>query len=328
MGLAIVFSGQGNQYPTMFNKFAAELNSRAPVMKQLAGVHNYKETNHFGKDIKFISHFLKIDILPTINLDSKQLFSNQCSQPIIASHGFLIWSYLKDYLPKPVAMAGYSLGELTAIAASANFDLSVILELTVARAKFMLEAAATAPSRLVAIRGVGIEHLKIICQENNCYIAIINAPGQCIIGGKIDDLAKCEDCIKRLPGQIKLTALNVGVASHTPLLATASSNFASYLLKYSKSILQNRIVSGVNANVQYKLQDALGLLACQISHTINFEMVVQVLFELGADVILEIGPGNALSKIIHEQNPAIKTKSIDDFNNLLEVISWINKYTN
>ncbi|MBY0545512.1 MAG: hypothetical protein K2Q14_08220, partial [Gammaproteobacteria bacterium] len=88
--------------------------------------------------------------------------------------------------------------------------------------------------------------------------------------------------------------------------------------------LNYRIVSGINANVQYDAPSALHDLARQTCQMIQFDRVISVLTELGASIILEVGPGKALSHIIQQQNLPIIVKSIDDFKNFSEIANWVN----
>lgn len=301
MGLGIVFSGQGNQYPEMYAKVGAALNPA---------------------DIKTIADALKINVLPKIDLTPEQLFSNHYAQPLIASHGFLVWNTLKKDLPEPVAFAGYSLGEVTALACACDFSLEELLAVTQTRAQLMSAPIGTT-SGLLAVSGVEATTLNNICQTHHCALAIINAPRSLIIGGSIADLTQCQIAFQQLPGQIHLQWLKVEVAAHTSLLAKASADFANYLTQFNNKNLNTRIISSINTHVQYQTAEAFTALAGQIHQTVNFAGVIKVLSELGADVILEIGPGKSLSKIIQQQGLPLTVKSIDDFKTPAEVAHWI-----
>lgn len=303
MGLGIIFSGQGNQSLDMFSKHAPDLQQQ---------------------NLQLAADKLKLNVLPQINLNESQLFANQHAQPLIATYEWLIWDYLKKYLPEPVAMAGYSLGEVTAVACAGEFSLAELIETTQVRAHLMTDNS-NVTSGLLAVSGVDIERLTTLCHANNCYIAIINSPCNVIIGGYHDQLATCHHQLQQLAGQINLQWLKVDVPSHTPLLTQASEKFATYLEKYDAKKLHYRVVSGINADVQYDMTQALIDLSMQVKQTIIFNRVIKVLSELGVDVLLEIGPGKALAHIVQQQNLPILVKSIDDFKRLADIPVWINK---
>jgi len=303
MGLAIIFSGQGNQYPEMYARFQQELNL---------------------VDLDSVSAATSVAILPRVNLDNDAIFLNQYAQPLIAGYEYLVWQKLKDILPAPVAMAGYSLGEITAIAAATNLTLEELLKLTKMRAELMYTAR---PSGLLAVSGLHLSHITALLEQTSCYMAIRSSLQNFIVGGYEGNLAQLIAELSKLPGVIHYQYLKVEVAAHTPLLNWASIEFHEIIRQYYGLKLQTRIVSSIDASVQYYIEPALDNAAKQLSSMVNFEQLMQVLFELGATTILEIGPGKAIQNIIRQSGLPVKIRSIDDFNTLANVAVWVEKST-
>lgn len=307
MALGIIFSGQGNQYSKMFSKFINEFNPQ---------------------DIKIVSDFLQTNLVPEILLCEKDLFSNIHAQPLIAGFEYLVWNFISAQLPEISGISGYSLGELTAIAISNKMPLSDLLDTALARATFMTNSLKE-PGSLVAISGANIDDVMQLSERTKCYIAIKNSINSVIIGGALKDLETFKNLVAKLPGNIKIQNIAVDIPSHTPLLTNSSNEFQDYLTKNLKDMnLEYKIVSGIDASVQYNSFNAYTNLSKQMSQTINFDKVIHVLYELGSDVILEIGPGHALSNIIKQQNLPIKVRSIDEFNSLNDCITWLQKLNN
>jgi [acyl-carrier-protein] S-malonyltransferase len=303
MALGIVFSGQGNQYSKMFAKFNLD-------------------------DIKMLSDFLKIDLVPKITLNEQELFNNLHAQPLIAGFEYLIWNSIKNNLPEISGISGYSLGELTAVAVSSNMSLTDLLKTAKTRAALMTDALSS-PGSLIAISGADINAVTQICNDSKCFIAIKNSDTSLIVGGLINDLQIFKELASKLPGNIKIQNIAVDIPAHTPLLKNASRQFHQYLsTNIQNNNLEFKIVSGIDASVQYSMLTTVDNLSKQISQTINFDKVIQVLYELGSDVILEIGPGKALSNIIKQQDLPIKVHSIDEFNSLQECIHWLKNAIN
>lgn len=301
MGLAIIFSGQGNQYAQMFTRFQNELDRSV---------------------IKTIEENISCPLLPQITLNDSDFFSNYYAQPIISSYEYLLWQTIRDKLPELVAVAGYSLGEITAIAAAINLTLGELLTLTKARASLM---ATSKPSGLMAVSGIRFNQIDHILIKHNCYLAIKTSEQSFIIGGYSEDLLQLEAELKSLPGMLRLHSLKVSVAAHTPLLTDKVTPFTSLFNNYSHKLLNLRVVSGTNAAVQYSASDAISAACSQLAQTINFDRVVNVIVELGATTILEIGPDRAIQNIVRQLNPRVKVRSIEDFRSFSEVVEWVSK---
>lgn len=305
MSLGIVFSGQGSQYPEMFNKLSL----------------------HKSNAVTNLATKLNLSLMPCIDLGHEQLFENKFAQPLIVGYEYLAWQMIAPYLPAPTAMTGYSLGEISAFASSAALPLDDLLSLTKIRSNLM-SACGEHQSCMAAISGLNFDKILATCNQFDCYISIINGSDQYVIGGLNDNLTNCIDYIANLEQNIKVTKLDVAVASHTPILKTAGEKFYTELEKYNDCHLSAKIVSGVSANVHYNPMNLMNELSKQVYTTIQFNKAIRVMYELGTTVILEIGPGRALANIIKKYNLSLKVKSVDDFNSVDGLINWVNKNVN
>ncbi len=301
MGLGIIFSGQGDQYPQMFNK-----------------LYKYNPDK-----VDSLSQHLGINLIPEIDLGITELYDNRYAQPLIASYEYLIWQELSLHLEAPIAFAGYSLGEVVAYACAANLDLLNTIKLAKTRASLM---SIQNNGKLMAVSGLDKSKLAAICDRFQCYIAIYNNYDQYIIGGEALDIDLCRSYLKTLIPSPKLTLLNVTVAAHTPLLYESGIKFYDYLQQYKDLKLEAKCVSSTAA-IHYDAISLLNDLAKQLYSPILFDSVIQVLYELGVTILLEIGPGRALSNIIKQYNLPLKVKAIDDFHNINGIVNWVNKYS-
>lgn len=306
MDLGIICTGQGNQSSDMFS-----------------GLANYPQLQ---PQLDLLSKTLNCGVLPQISLDAESLFSNQYAQPLIASLAFLQWQLLKDQLELPVAFAGYSLGELSAYACSAACDFATLLDLTQSRARLMNQAAALYPeSGLLAVSGLPENLLMDLVHANECYVAIINARDGYVIGGLKTKLQQLSSALTQTYPMAKLVMLKVELASHTPLLHSASQAFLAQLMQQAWSPFSAPIIASVDNQVLYQAKDGLNLLSRQISETIHFSRTIEVMYELGATVILELGSGNALSSIVNNLQLPLKARSFNDFSSVAGVVNWVRK---
>ena len=157
-----------------------------------------------------------------------------CTQAMAA------WAVVTGKVPRPLVVAGYSVGELAAWGVAGLLDYEGVLDLAVQRAAAM-DAATTRQSGLVAIRGLGRAALDAICRTHDAYVAIVNGADEMLVGGTSGALAAViQDA--QVHGAERTTIVAVGVPSHTPLLADASDQFRHAL---TKAHLPGEIPSGV-----------------------------------------------------------------------------------
>lgn len=304
MGLGIVFSGQGNQNPTMFKMLAASQQVQSDLLK--------------------LEEILGYRVIPDIGLGEEELFHNSNAQPLIAGLGYLQWKILQDKLPLPVAFAGYSLGELTAYAAAGACNFNQLIQLGIKRANLMDQAAAcSAVNSLVAVSGIGEVQLRESCREFDCFPSIQNSSENWVVGGVVDNLTRLTQNLLSSSPCLKITPLKVNVASHTPLLSSAAREFIDYLQADNWHELIAPVVASVNAATVYTFKDGITLLGEQIAQTVHFSQSIAVMQELGASVILELGAGSALSKIIDGLNLGVTVRSINEFASFDGCIRWV-----
>jgi [acyl-carrier-protein] S-malonyltransferase len=130
-----------------------------------------------------------------------------------------------------VALAGHSLGQLTALVAAGALAFDEGLQLVARRAELTQTAADATPGRMVALLGATIEQAEAACAAvtpTGCWIANDNAPGQVVLAGTPDGVDAAVAAATEL-GVRKAMPLKVGGAFHTPLMASACAPFADAL---------------------------------------------------------------------------------------------------
>lgn len=303
-GLGIFCPGQGNQHPAMFDKLlnnpAAE--SAMQAASSVFGSHPYAYLQQ---------------------LAPQDLFGNRPAQLLIGTLQMATWSALREMLPLPKVFAGYSMGELAAYGCAGALSIEATQALMVKRAKLMDEASPH-PAGLLAIRGLGREQVDSLCQASGCEIAIINNFDHFVIGGPADALTGCESN----PLACKATTikrLQVNVPSHTSWLREASRQFNDELNISTLGDPPYPVLAGVNGAVVRTREQAISVLSQQIAIPINWLTCMQTAVEMGCGVILELGPGNALAKMLQDVFPDIKVRSVEDFRTMEGVAAWVEK---
>lgn len=303
-GLGIFCPGQGNQHPAMFDKLL-----HCPAAEHALQLASPAFNSH--------PHAYLQQLAP------QDLFCNRSAQLLIGTLQMATWTALREMLPLPNVFAGYSVGELAAYGCAGALGIEETLALMAKRAMLMDETSPR-PSGLLAVRGLGREQVDSLCRSAGCEIAIINNPDHFVIGGPEESLIRCENT----PLAAKATTikrLQVSVPSHTSWLNEAGRLFNDELSASSLSDPPCPVLAGVSGTVVRTREQAISALALQISNPINWMACMRTTIEMGCGVILELGPGSALTKMLQDIFPDISVRSVEDFRSLEGVAAWVEK---
>jgi [acyl-carrier-protein] S-malonyltransferase len=195
----------------------------------------------------------------------------------------------------PAAVAGHSLGELSALAIAGAFSVEAGLELVVERSRLMAECAAATPGGMCAVLGMDAAGFRAaIGAISGVWIANDNSPGQVVISGTLEGIASATEALTAA-GAPRIVPLAVAGPFHTPLMRPAADAFADLLehTHFSDSALP------VYSNTEpMGTRDASALrrrLAGQIVEPVRWTETMAALLSDGHDSLLECGPGAVLT---------------------------------
>lgn len=299
MRLALLFSGQGGQTSAHWQQLRAGLagEPRAELIRLLPAFAGDGEP------------------------EPAWLASNAVAQPLIFAQQMWLWQQLQGVLPRPICAAGYSLGEMAACCAAGVFAASDGLRLCAERAARM-DAAAAGEHGMLAVLGLDEALVEMIAGETGLAVAIRNAPRHLVVAGA---RAGIDAAAARFAaaGASRLVPLAVQTPSHTPLLAAAATAFAQDLAGLPESRLAFPVLSAIDGRVARSAHVARDALARQICTPLDWAACQQVVAEMQPDAVLEIGPGNALSRLFAEIAPAIPVRACDDFRSIDGIAHWV-----
>ena len=300
MSLALLCPGQGAQHPNML-KIATHNDAAAEVLRTV--------TTALGEDLR---EWLG---------DPTLLFENARAQPLICASQLAWWAALRAQMPVPIAFAGYSVGELAAYGVADALDAAALVGLARERARLMDAAARTEPGGVIALRGISRAAAIEMCAGKRAFIAIVTDEDACVIGGTQAALDAVAEAARRTGAQI--TCLRVGIASHTPLLATAATGFRTALEASPLRAPARPVVAGVDSSWVLTRERAIGVLSEQIAHTIEWSRCIDALYERGCRVFLELGPGVALSRMVRDRLHRVEARSVDEFRDAAAIATWV-----
>lgn len=262
--------------------------------------------------------------LPALDaLRSDDLDSNVIAQVAISALHALRWRRLAPRLPRPLLFAGYSLGELSAFSVARGLTLKDWFDLAARRAALM-DAATAQPSGLLAVQGLTEAALCAALDGSGCSIAIRNGDAHFVVGGASTALIELEHALPARSAR-RCVRLAVHTPSHTPLLAAAQAPLAEALAPWASGRLSVPVIAGIDGRVQRDAADAVRTLAAQVAQTIDWSTCMDTVLEYAPDAVLEIGPGNALSRMLAERAPGLPVRSVDDFGDAAAAVDWLGR---
>jgi [acyl-carrier-protein] S-malonyltransferase len=223
-------------------------------------------------------------------------------------------------VPAPVLVAGYSIGELAAHAIAGSFDATTCLALAAQRAQLM-DSASPADAGLQAVLGLDRRSLQSLCDAQGTYVAIANGQDHFIVGGTHASLQRLADAARAQGADIR--PLPVRVPAHTPLLAAAVAPFAAALDASPLQAPRLPLLAGIDARPVRDRATAVHTLSLQLAQTIEWAQVMRQAFERGARVFLQLGPGNALARMVAPAYPCCEVRAVEEFQSLEGAAAWV-----
>jgi [acyl-carrier-protein] S-malonyltransferase len=300
MSLALLFPGQGTQHAAMLPWLAHEP-AAAPAVARLADVIGADWREHLQ--------------------DAHWASRNDVAQPLITAVALAAWACLTPQLAQPAVVAGYSVGELPAFCAAGVFGLEVAMQLAQERAAAMDRCVAGTASGLLSVQGLVGPALDSACKRLGLVLALRLGVDKVVLGGPSGalDLALAEFDAAGL----RCTRLAVQIASHTPWVAGAAVDLAHTLEAVEFRRPQALLVCNFGGAALRDPPLLKQALAGQIATTVPWDSCMDAVAERRVSCVLEVGPGNTLSRLWNERHTEIPARSIDEFRSAAAVSAWV-----
>jgi [acyl-carrier-protein] S-malonyltransferase len=289
---AFVFPGQGSQAIGM----GRELSERFPIAKQI-----FEEADSilgYGLS-KIMWEGPEADLNDTAN-----------TQPALYVHSlaaFRVFAFLyPDF--RPAAVAGHSLGELSALTAAGALAIEAGLRLVCKRGELMKQAGIKNPGSMAAVLNLDIPSLEKVCAEASTASELVqvandNSPGQVVISGAKAAVERAAAGAKAA-GAKRVIALPVSIAAHSKLMASIQDEWNQAVKDAMIGDPKLQIIGNVTAGVIRSAGELCTDIQSQMQSSVRWTETVQLLTGQGITTFVEVGTGNVLLGLVRRIFPS------------------------
>ena len=299
--IAFVFSGQGAQTPGM----GKALYEASPAAKKISDKLNELRPGTLEMCFSGTAEDLK---------------RTENTQPCMYLTEIAAAEALKEKGIMPSAVAGFSLGEIAALAFSGIVSAEEGFQIVTKRAEFMQQEAEKHPAVMDAVLKLSDESVeKLASLFDEVYPVNYNSPGQVVVSASEGSIAAFEAKVKEEGG--RTMRLNVAGGFHSPFMHEAAVAFGKELEKYQFSEPELSIYSNVTGNAYEG--DVKTLLSKQIESPVRWVTIVMNMIKSGIDTFIEVGPGSTLTGLIKRIDKEVRTYNVSDAESIEKILSEV-----
>lgn len=250
------------------------------------------------------------------------------SQCAIFVHSMALLGIIQQRLPQlsPVACAGLSLGEYSALCASGRLSFEETLGLVRLRGQLMNDACESTEGTMAVVLGLSADEVEELVEEagmpNDLWAANFNCPGQVVLSGTPAGIAKGTELAKAR-GAKRVMPLSVHGAFHSGLMAEAQERLAPavHAARFQPSDIP--LVMNVPGDYVFCEQTLRQNLIQQVTHAVRWEQGIRHIEAKGVDLYVEIGPSSlaAMNKRIGVSAPTITIDKVADIEKLSDALA-------
>ncbi|AUG77075.1 ACP S-malonyltransferase [Kitasatospora sp. MMS16-BH015] len=290
--LVIVAPGQGAQTPGFLRPWL-ELDGAADRLRRWSDVAGL-DLVHYGTEAS-----------------EEEIKDTAVAQPLLVAAGLLT---ARALFPDEAearrlvgAVAGHSVGEITAAAGAGVLSAHDALLFVRERSLAMAEAAAITPTGMAALLGGDPELVAAKLAEHGLTAANNNGGGQIVAAGT---LAQLEALKADPPAGSRVISLKVAGAFHTEHMAPGVERLAKLAPSLTVADPQVAYVSNQDGKVVGNGAEVLSRLVSQVSNPVRWDLCMETLGELGATAVIELAPAGTLTNLVKRNLKGVATLAL------------------
>ena len=306
--LVIVAPGQGAQTPGFLQPWLEDrtFRSRFEWLSTVAGV----DLVHYGTEA-----------------DADAIRETQVAQPLLVATGLVaaleLFPHPADTFANIGAVAGHSVGELTAATGARVITAEQAMVLVRERGRAMAGAAAETPTGMTAVLGGDREAVLASLDKHGLTAANDNGPGQIVAAGTTEQLAALA---ADPPEKARLTPLSVAGAFHTTHMEPAVGHLAALARSVSTHDPRTRVISNRDGNVIHDGRDVLARMVGQIANPVRWDLCMDTMLDLGVTGVLEMPPAGTLTGIARRAMKGVETFALKTPDQLDDARAFCDKH--
>ncbi len=284
-----IFPGQGSQYPGIGSDLHAEFESVRQIYAEASDV--------LGYDMAKLS----------FDDPDNQINLTRYTQPVLLTHHIAclqLYRELADNPLQPVAAAGHSLGEYSALVAAGSLTFADALRLVAKRGELMGEHGE---GEMLALT-VDLETAQPLADRHYCAVAGINLPDQTVVGGAVEDLDALTAEMAELHPKKRAIRLKTEGAFHTYYMVAAARLFRQELQQIEFAPLELQVLSNYSGDFHENSAEGVrARLFAQLFHPVDWVGCMQRILEIGATDLIEFGGGIGSGEGPAEKRPNLES---------------------
>lgn len=287
--IAFVFSGQGAQYSGMGKELYNSSAAAKSVYDMADGIRKGTSAQCFEGKTE--------ELCKTVN-----------TQPCVFTADLAAARFLEEKGVMADCVAGFSLGEIAALAFSGILSDEEAFKLVCKRGELMDKAATENPGAMAAVMKITPEKVEEVCKDfDKTYPVNYNSPAQTVVATTSENAEAFCEAVKAAGGRAKLLA--VSGAFHSPFMADAAKGLAEYMQDIEFAQPKVTIYSDYTAK-PYE-GDYKELVRAQVENPVRWQTIVENMIKDGVDTFIEIGVGKTLTGLIKRIDNSVKAFKVE-----------------
>ena len=287
MKIAVLFPGQGSQYPGMADPWTEH-----PAGKEVLA----EASDVLGYDVVEASR------------DEEKLADTSVVQPALFACDLAAFRVLEAQGLELEMAAGHSVGEFVALAAAGAVEPREALEAVVERGRAMQEASDARPGAMTALLGLSAEEAAAICatagRGDVLTVANENSPKQTVVSGTLEAIERAEDMARSRGARV--VRLNVAGAFHSPLMQPALGRVRQAVARMAFREPRFPVVPNASARPSAHPSALRDLLSRHLVSPVRWDRSMRAMAGAGVEMFVEAGPGEVLSKLVKRCVPGAR----------------------
>ena len=239
------------------------------------------------------------------------------TQPAILTVSVAAWRVLAEHGITPALAAGHSLGEWSAHVAAGTLSFGDALRAVKARGRSMQAAVPAGEGAMAAVLALAADQVAEACAEAAAESGLVvsaanfNSPDQTVISGAKTTVEKAAELVKAR-GARRAVMLPVSAPFHCSLMQPAQEDVARFLSGIALAAPKIPVAANVSGRLVTSADAAREALVRQVTGTVNWAGCVEVLAGAGAEIFVEVGPGNVLTGLLRQIDRNLKCLNVED----------------